>query len=92
MEVTMTGRVIDMFKGDDPKWPNTSVTVLEPETRSNVLVKLVPADAGKVSLDGFYKFEGVLVVQKAAKAFGASYLTFKEGVKVTAVKPTAGAS
>lgn len=86
MKVNFVARVIDLYKSADPKYPNTSVTLLEAETKSTILVKLVPADAGKVVFDQRYTFDGEILAQKANNAFGACYLTFKEGVKITVDK------
>jgi len=88
MKVSFEARVVDSYKSADPKYPNTAVTLLEAETKSTILVKLVPADAGKVVFDEKYLFDGEILAQKANAAFGACYLTFKEGVKITKVKPS----
>ena len=85
MNAQFEARVIDIYKSADPQYPNTTLTLLERETRSTIVLKITPTDVGKIEFDGLYSFDGVILAQKANSAYGAAYLTFKEGVKITSV-------
>jgi len=83
MQCKFQGRVIDMWKGTNPKYPDTRVTFTDTKDKGQVKLNVPPALADRIVMDGLYVIDGV-VVARSSNVMG-QVLSFIDG-KIDPVK------
>jgi hypothetical protein len=65
MNVKFVGRVIDMWKGNNPQYPDTRVTFTDVEQKGQVKLNVPPSLVDHVVMDGKYALDVVCTARSS---------------------------
>jgi len=83
MQIKFKGRVIDSWKGTNPKYPDTRVTFTDVEQKGQIKLNVPPSLADKILMDGLYQIDASIAA-RSSNVMG-QVLSFVDG-KIEPVK------